>query len=351
MHRSLESAKNLADSIKFSHDRDISFARRSKEHAANLKGHFYTSELLISKDVTPNLYQALSNVMKRLSVPEDVVTAFVYASSEINASCFLGLDDECVLRFSSGLIDILNISEFEFVVGHEMGHFLCDHPPIENNVSNRSLEDFIQKRAQEISADRIGLVGCDNLNVAVKALIKTVSGLRDEYLRFDISSFISQLQKSSNHVSPSIESSHPSMLVRCRALLWFSLSQSYIDKKEYVKQELSKLDSIIESDLDRYVNSSAKRIIDKAKETLSFWTAAYEIVQKEKFSKTDQNEFSERFGSNTLKSLLNFLNSLDKSEVDGAVFEQVQQARNELEILIPRGFEEEVANIALKYKK
>lgn len=349
MHHSLESAKSLADTIKFSRDRDISFARRSKEHIADLKGRFYTNELFISKGVTPDLYQALSNVMKRLCVPDDVVTAFIYASPEINAGCFLGLDDECVLRFSSGLIDILNISEFEFVVGHEIGHFLCEHPPTDNDVGNRSLEGFIQQRAQEISADRIGLVGCDNLNIAVKALIKTVSGLKDEYLRFDISSFISQLQKAPNQVSQNIESTHPSMLVRCRALLWFSLSHSYIDKKDYVRGELSKLDSRIESDLDQYVNTSARRVIDKAKETLSIWTAAYEIVQKGKFSKTDQSEFSERFGSDTLKSLLNFLNSLDKSEVDGAVFNQIQQARNELEALIPWSFEDEVSKITFKY--
>ena len=144
-------------------------------------------------------------------------------------------------------------------------------------------------------------------NVAVKALIKTVSGLRDEYLRFDVSSFISQLQKSPSDFPQCLESSHPSMLVRCRALLWFSLSESYTDKKEYVRQELLKIDLRIESDLDRYVNSSANRIIDKAKENLSIWITAYEIVQKEKFSKTDQKEFSKRFGSETLHSLLNFI--------------------------------------------
>lgn len=339
MQLSLKTAKGFAEAMKFSRDQDTFFTRQTKEHSNNLKGHLYASELLISKDVTPDLHQAILNVMKRLSIPKSVVTAFVYASPEINANCFLGLDDECVLRFSSGLIDLLNISEFEFVVGHEIGHFLCDHSSMD---SSKSLEDLIQKRAQEISADRIGLLGSENLNVAIKALIKTVSGLKDEYLRFDVSSFIAQLQKASNRESQSIESSHPVVLVRCRALLWFSLSQSYLDKKFCAKEELIKLDARIELDLDRYTNTSAKKVIDKAKESLSIWTAAYKIAQKEKFSKADQNKFSDKFGNDTLNSLLSFLNNLDKSEVDKAVFNQVLQARNELELLIPRSFEGEV---------
>lgn len=345
MHRSLEQARAFANTIKFSGDRSISFTKQPKEYTDSLKGQFYSNELLISKNITPELYKALSNVMERLCVPEEAVTAFVYASPEINANCFLGLNDECVLRFSSGLIDILSNAEFEFVVGHEMGHFLCDHPPICNTVNDRSLEDLIQQRSQEISADRIGLICSETLDVAVKALIKTASGLTDKYLRFDVGSYLSQLQRVSSSMEQNIASSHPSVLIRCRALLWFSLNQSYMYKKNFVKEELLKLDKKISSDLDRYVNSSAKKIIDAAKETLAVWMAAFEIVQKDRFSKNDQQIFSERFGHDVLNSFLNFLDNVNKENVEKAIFENIQQARHELEVLIPASFEEEVSKI------
>src|SRR5687768_6615234 len=83
------------------------------------------------------------------------------------------------VRFSSTLVDILDEEEFCFVVGHELGHFLLRHTAGLHG-STESLELFMLQRAQEISADRLGMVACGSLDVAIKALKKTISGLNNK---------------------------------------------------------------------------------------------------------------------------------------------------------------------------
>ena len=90
----------------------------------------------------------------------------MYASPDLNAECYLGDTSNCIIRFSSSLIDILDKNEFEFVVGHELGHFLLSHQ--QACVTEKNLEYYIQQRAQEISADRLGLIACDSLDIALK---------------------------------------------------------------------------------------------------------------------------------------------------------------------------------------
>ena len=81
----------------------------------------------------------------------------------------------------------------------------------------------MQSRAQEISVDRVGLVACGDLSVAIRAMMKTVSGLEHRHLRFDAGQFISQVSRLSQGTSDEVWNSHPSMVVRSRALLWFSM--------------------------------------------------------------------------------------------------------------------------------
>ena len=86
----------------------------------------------------------------------------------------------------------------------------------------------MNSRYQEISSDRIDYWLAVLLK-AISAMLKLLTGLDDNHLRFDISAFISQLNDTDNLYSQqSMISSHPSNLVRCRALLWFSMKKHQI---------------------------------------------------------------------------------------------------------------------------
>ncbi|MFV0431122.1 MAG: M48 family metallopeptidase [Alphaproteobacteria bacterium] len=326
MKHELKEAKKIAHNIKFSRDKSSLLNEQNTSHIESVKELLYSNELLVSHHVTPDIHTALMTVLDRLNIPQEAVTAFVYASPEINANCFSGTESECVIRFSSSLIDILSNEELHFVMGHEIGHFLLNHTSA-SDITNGSLENLIQLHSQEISADRIGLISCKNLETALKALMKTASGLKDEYLRFDILTFISQLQKVSDEPMQKINLSHPSMLIRCRALLWFSLH-------ELSSNNLTALDEKISLDLDGHIGLFSKKIVAKAEETLAMWKTALKIAKKDIFSKTDQKNFAETFGDETLNSFLTFLSSLSKHEVKAAIDDKITQAQHELELLM-----------------
>ncbi len=173
MPKPLAEARELANSIRFSEDLINSDLMSDGNIVTAAKNKFLYNELKISRDVTPILFDSLVHVCKRLRIHIKCLEAFVYPSSEIQAECYSGGDDTCVIRFSSALIDLLDEREFSFVVGHELGHFLLKHNLINSDKSTDSIECFMQIRHQEISADRVGLISCGSLDIAIKALMKT----------------------------------------------------------------------------------------------------------------------------------------------------------------------------------
>ena len=112
---------------------------------AHLRDAFYKTGLLITDQTTPSLSRSFDAVCDRLCLPRDSVEAFVYFSPEIQAECFSGSLDECAVRFSSALVNLLDETEFTFVAGHELGHFLLGHSGVQSEESS-SIEHFMQLR-------------------------------------------------------------------------------------------------------------------------------------------------------------------------------------------------------------
>ena len=174
MADSLQSATKLAEQIRFAGDtlRHNSDGNTAKTEA--IASVFFQNELEITAEVTPALAAHLDQACNHLRIHRSLISAFVYASSELQAACFAASRSKCVIRFSSALIDLLDADEFSFVCGHEMGHFLLGHGVDKMESRDLSLEYFMQQRAQEVSVDRVGLIACGSLDIAVRALMKEV---------------------------------------------------------------------------------------------------------------------------------------------------------------------------------
>jgi hypothetical protein len=343
----LVAARKLAERTRFSGDTLRQRTEGDASHTENIRNLFFENALQITDSVTPSLSKCMENVCTRLQIPKGSVEAFVYPFSEIQAECFAGSTSDCVIRFSSSLIELIDEEEFEFVAGHELGHFLLGHGVAKMENEKTSLEYFMQQRAQEISVDRIGLLACESMDIAIRALMKTASGLTSKHLRFDVGTFISQLRRSSDTpVQGSLTASHPTMLVRCRALLWFSLNDVFTKADRNVSEsQMRKLDKMIENDLYKYVDGPVRKRIEEVKQNLAMWMAASEVVQNGVFEKKEQENFEENFGAATLMKLKNFLMEIPVSEAQEAVFERMRAAREDLEDIIPGSFEEEFKNI------
>ena len=134
-------------------------------------------------------------------------------------------------------------------------------------------------------------------------------------------------------------STHPSMFMRCRALLWFSMDTEIngypgsLDRKR-----IDALDKRVAADFSKYVDGPTEQQIEKTKENLAMWLAASVMIADGKLATSEQNAFEAMFGSETLEKLVDFLSGLNTLEVDESIHERVKASGEELEGVIPGRF-------------
>jgi len=346
MPNELSAVRDFAQTVRYSGD-NLTANEAVKRSNDQMESYFSLNSMLVSPLVTPIIHKSIEKVIKRLGIPTTSIKAFVYASPEIQAECHAGNDVDCIIRLSSGLIDILENKEIEFVIGHEIGHFIYGHGLASAYSDNKSLEFSIQKRSQEISADRIGLLASESLDNSIRAMMKTMSGLSTKYLKFDIGAFLSQLSNNKNISQLDVNSSHPSMIVRCRALLWFSMSETFKSgKRDYQLKEVDKLNKRIKADIDKFDDSIARDKIEDLKRNIALWLCAEKIVEDGAFDNHEQKIFQDMFGQDMLKKLKNFLSSQDSATSIGkSVSEKLEIARRDLQNELPSTFENEMEQI------
>ena len=341
----LAEARNFARTVRYSGD-TLTADESIKIENTEIDAFYSLNSIQVSPLVTPLISKSIDKVIKRLQIPPSSVKAYAYASPEIQATCYAGNEADCVIRLSSGLIDILENNELEFVIGHEIGHFLYSHGLAASlNNNNESLEFSIKQRAQEISADRIGLLASESLDASIRAMMKTISGLTTKYLKFDIAAFLSQLSNTAKYKSQiSVNSSHPSMFLRCRALLWFSMSETFKSgEKNYQPNEIDRLNAKIQNDIDKYVDSIAYEKINDLKKDVEMWLSVSRIVEDDSFNSDEQLVFKEMFGQNDLEKLKSFLSSHDSSSAaKKSVAKKLEDSMKILYSTIPISFESEM---------
>jgi len=221
------------------------------------------------------------------------------------------------------------------------------HGNVHQDDTLESLEYLMQQRAKEISADRIGFLACKSLDVCVRAMMKTASGLSTEEIRFDTGAFLSQLQKSDDITySVTQTSTHPSWLVRCRAILWFSMNDFLTSSPDnWSRTKIHEMDARIEKDLRQYVDGPAREKMEKTKQNYAFWMTVNKSIQDGIFEKREQEVISIKFGNEMVGKFLDLIEGMGKSEVQETVRTKLISTREELEAIIPRSFETEIEKI------
>lgn len=136
----------------------------------------------------------------------------------------------------SGTIDLLTTDELYFMIGHELGHMKCGHKsyhmfteamymPIANSdlkiwmsLVKMPLLDWY--RVSDFSADRFGLLCCQDINVALSTMIK-MAGLPKKYHdKIDIKSFIQQSIDFKCNNSGTIERIIKYLTINAAAMPW-----------------------------------------------------------------------------------------------------------------------------------
>lgn len=316
---SLEEARVFAARVRLPEDRSgdpLKFQelRKREQHKDSMLRH----GLLITEAMTPVLEKRLSAVCERLFIPRQSVTAFVYNRADVQADCVIDSPDSCVIRFTSGLINLMDEREFQFVAAHELGHFLLSHGACSQYTSGGSSEEFMIQRARELSADRIGFLGAGSLDESIEAIIKTASGLGDEFLRFDVASFISQASELTNPSSgESRNSTHPSMLIRCRALLWFSMCVTSLqDLQACSSNEMRDVDRKVSRDLEKFVDGHIRARKRECMNDIILWKSCVLIISIGSFKKEMQDQLLAELGLDDLEKVRSFLETYEKVELE-----------------------------------
>tara|TARA_Y100000591_G_C21833597_1_gene701131 strand:- start:657 stop:1829 length:1173 start_codon:yes stop_codon:yes gene_type:complete len=218
----------------------------SLDHSQKNTLDFLTNGIRINDNNSPLLYKTFNEIKKKLAIGRLNVDLFIENDPSINAGLAFIKKSNYIVFLNSGLMNLLNLDEIKFVIGHELGHLKYQHHRIIKNPNKKSLPIFTVRlfehsRYAEISADRCGLVGVGSLNTAKSALLKIATGTDLQYLEEDSIGVNVQINDIKN-ILKSDEGlideklSHPYSLIRIHALEKFN---NFIEGKSV---DLKKID-------------------------------------------------------------------------------------------------------------
>ena len=245
--------------IRFSEDKERS-VNLQFPRLDDLRLRLGHAHLEVGAAITPKLEILLQEVLLRTGIERALVVCFIENSAQVDASCILCDEGKCVLQLSSSLINLMSENEIRFVLGHELGHLIFQHAS-----GQEKAEDLWLKRASEITSDRVGLIAAGSAEDSLSAMLKTLSGLDEKFLRFDIAEFVSQRATSQKLRQQNELSTHPSFFVRARALLHFSSAESL------EAEQISKVDRRVTRDFGNFIDRSHRVRLETAKNEISFW--------------------------------------------------------------------------------
>lgn len=199
---------------------DLILRTLSKHGADRLMTIRHTgSDLRISSKQLPDVYAMYTEACRVLNMG-GVPGVYVKHDPAINASA-AGIATP-IVSFTSGCLDSFTYSEQLYIAGHELGHIKSDHNLydwIADLISENALAPLLGtlgtvtlglsgpmifglecallnwQRMSELTADRAGLLCCQDINVALSALIK-MAGIPTKYFsQINIEAFKEQARE------------------------------------------------------------------------------------------------------------------------------------------------------------
>lgn len=230
-----------------------------KWHIIELQG----SNFLVTRESCPELYDLIHDVADTLDV-RPLPRFYTQWGYNVNGYT-TGYKEDTLLVLNSGTVDLLDEDELRYVAGHEMGHIKSGHviyhtmgelfnsaigqiPVVSSLTTPIYYALMYWIRMSEFTADRAGLLACQNIDAAISAIIK-MSGLPLKYFeKMDKEAFIKQAKEFKESFSGFTDkaiktltiasSSHPWTVLRAAELITWYNSEEY---KSLINAETSKV--------------------------------------------------------------------------------------------------------------
>ena len=259
---------NFLDRFRYTYDdlNELGIVQNNKNETKNFNNenlrNLLSSSVKVSENLFPKIASSIDNVFKRLGVKNNFNFFITANHIQTQAACAMmpqSLNAEIII--TSKMVELLNPGELESVIAHEISHFYYQHslyPPIEKARTRTEYLNFLNlSRAAEISADRAGLLGSGSIENSLRAMLKISTGLSDEHISFNFSSYLDQLRelKELQGNKNLLYATHPIFLNRMQALIWFSMSHEYNEFFKTDKKGIYDLKVV-----DRKINESIKKV-------------------------------------------------------------------------------------------
>jgi Zn-dependent protease with chaperone function len=204
--------------------------------------------LRVDQETYPQVQASLERCYAHLCyVPVEVL---VIESPELSAYTF-GLERPYTLVLCSQLIEVLDDDELTAVIGHELGHILYEHTFLSSLLGGLLYQSGLAgllwslvftrwRRLVELTADRIALLACGQLDITMSALIKLASGGDERVDRRAILDRVYAEERSpasgrpggSMHARPG--HARPYLVTRLRALVDFDAELFAMDVEKWL---------------------------------------------------------------------------------------------------------------------
>lgn len=342
---SLRACRNDLSDYRYPHDISKGGSAGSPELLRHLRSFYLHESLKASPSITPRVEKAIQEACQSIKLGRECVEVFIFNSDQTNAQSIALSKEKCIVRISSRLVDLLSLEELRFVIGHELGHFIYEHSIKTDSEEGLDEEGFLLSKAAEISSDRVGLLACRSTLEAIRAILKSISGLSSRHLGDDFSDFLDQFKDHSSHYDlSSFFTSHPSFLIRARALLWFDLVRAETDPHRQAKK-LQELNDRIRKEMDLVFDRHSRKKIHKAEKNVFLWLCLKKALSDGVFSKADQRFFTEEFGPEVSESLKSLISQQSHDEVAAFIEKELDRTTDNLRKVLPRKFDETMSRL------
>lgn len=215
------------------------------------------SNIKITSSNFPEIYEIVTEVCDTLGV-DNIPDVYLSPNWWINAYT-VGSNTEHLVCIESGSLEMLTRDELLYIIGHEIGHIKSGHvlyhtmgqylPALGEiigtltfgigSVVSKGIDLALYRwvRMSELTADRAGLLACQDLEVAMRVNMKMAGIPKTHYDRINTAEFIKQAKEFEAYDFNSIDSiikilhilnqTHPWTVMRAAELLKWVESGNY----------------------------------------------------------------------------------------------------------------------------
>lgn len=189
---------------------------------------------LITQQSSPELYGRLKEACRVLNVRDipRFSSEWFYMPSSVSSG-----KENFRIILTSGAIDLLDETEQLFFLGHELGHNLCGHKPYQmliesfylpmadiasvkvwSTIIKVRLLDWYRKC--DLSADRMGLLCCQDINAALRTMIKRAGLPKKYYELINIPAFLKQAEEFETKYSGKVDTLAKTLALNSSGFPW-----------------------------------------------------------------------------------------------------------------------------------